>query len=115
MTMYYWKSTCSTARNVRAALRERHPDLPERNYGKDALTPAEVLAIVAAAGGVANVMNARHEIAKDRGWKASPPDAETFARAAADECNLLRRPILVKDGRTIVGNEVEAMLAALAR
>ncbi len=115
MPTLYWKSTCTTARNVRAALRAVHPSLPDRNYGKDPLAPDEVRAIVAAAGGVANVINTRHEIAKERGWKDAPPDVDTFAEAAAAEGNLLRRPILLLDGRAIVGNEPDAMLAALAR
>ena len=113
MTTYYWKSTCSTARNVRAVLRAAHPELPERNYAKEPLSPGEVRAIVEAAGGVANVLNTRHEIAKERGWRESPPDVDTFAAAASAEGNLLRRPILLRDGRAIVGNEPDAMLAML--
>lgn len=115
MPTLYWKSTCTTARNVRATLRAVHPDLPDRNYGKEPLTPDEVRTLVAAAGGVANVLNARHEIAKARGWKDTPPDVDTFAQAAAAECNLLRRPILLLEGHAIVGNEPDAMLASLAR
>jgi arsenate reductase-like glutaredoxin family protein len=114
MPTLYWKSTCTTARNVRAALRAVHPELPDRNYGKDPLTPEEVRAIVAAAGGVGEVINLRHEIAKERGWKQQLPDEETFVAAAVEECNLLRRPILLVGGRALVGDQREALLAALA-
>ncbi len=114
MATLYWKSTCTTARNVRAALRAVHPDLGDRNYAKDPLTLAEVRTLVAAAGGVAAVLNTTHAIAKEGGWKASPPDVETFAAAAVAECNLLRRPILLVGDRALVGNQAPAMLAALA-
>jgi arsenate reductase-like glutaredoxin family protein len=58
---------------------------------------------VRAAGGVAAVLNARHEVAKTKGWKDAPPDAATFARAVAREPNLIRRPIVVAGKRVIVG------------
>ena len=110
----YWKSTCTTAREVRSVLRARHPDLGDRNYAKDPLTAAEVRAIVVGAGGVVAVINTRHEIAKERGWKENPPDVETFVTAAVAESNLLRRPILLVGGKALVGNVAAEMLAALA-
>lgn len=102
MPMLYWKSTCTTCRDVRAALRARSPSLPEKNYSKEPLTVDEIRAMIRAAGGVAVLLNTTHEIAKARGWKASPPDAETFAAEAAKEVNLLRRPILLVGDRAYV-------------
>ena len=95
MTMLYWKSTCTTCRDVRTALKARSPGLPDKNYSKEPLTVDEIRALIPAAGGVAVLLNTTHEIAKARGWKASPPDAETFAVEAAKDVNLLRRPILL--------------------
>lgn len=83
----------------------------EREYGKKPLGEDEVLALVKAAGGVAAVLNARHETAKARGWKDSPPDAATFARAVAAEANLIRRPIVLVSGKAIVGLDEEAYRA----
>ena len=102
MPTLYWKSTCTTCRDVRAALLARNPvGLTEKNYSRTPLQLDEVRAIVAAAG-VPTLLNATHEIAKARGWKANPPDAETFAQAAAAEPNLLRRPILLVGDRAWV-------------
>jgi arsenate reductase-like glutaredoxin family protein len=90
------------------------PGIAERNYAKEPLTESELLAIVAAAGGVGPVLNARHETAKALGWSAaSPPAAEAFAAAAAREPNLLRRPILLAGGMVIVGRDEEGWRAAL--
>lgn len=109
----YWKSTCTTARAVRAALRAEFPELGDRNYAKDPLQPAEVATLVRAAGGVLAVLNTTHELAKLNGWKAAPPDVAAFSTVAARESNLLRRPILLVGGRALVGNQIDAMLAAL--
>lgn len=111
----YWKSTCTTAREVRSILRARHPALGDRNYAKDPLTLVEVLTLVTAAGGVAQVLNTRHEVAKARGWKDTAPDPSTFAAAVLLDSNLLRRPILLVGDRALVGNQPEAMLQALAQ
>jgi arsenate reductase-like glutaredoxin family protein len=86
--------------------------MDEVDYAKKALDEATVRALVEAAGGVAAVLNARHAIAKDKGWVATPPDVARFAKAAAREPNLLRRPILLTGERAIVGFD-EAAYAKL--
>ncbi len=89
-------------------MRELFPEIEERNYSKVPLTEAEVRGIVEAAGGVARVLNATHATAKANGWKASPPGVEVFVLAAVSEPNLLRRPIVVADGRAAVGKSEAA-------
>jgi arsenate reductase-like glutaredoxin family protein len=110
---FYWKSTCSSCRDARKIVRELSLDAVEREYGtKKPLSEEEVLGIVKAAGSVAAVLNARHEIAKEKGWKSTPPDAATFAKAVTEESNLIRRPILLlgkgKAARAVVGLDEEA-------
>jgi arsenate reductase-like glutaredoxin family protein len=78
-------------------------ELEEVNYAKEALDEATIKSIVAAAGSVAAVMNARHATAKAEGWADKPPSVATFAKAAAKEPNLLRRPIVLAGKRAIVG------------
>lgn len=63
--------------------------------------------IVAAAGSVDAVLNTRHALAKERGWKETPPTTAEFAAAVLGEPNLLRRPILVRDGHAVVGKDEE--------
>ncbi len=84
-------------------MRERQVELEEINYAKTKLDAATIEKIVALAGGVAAVLNTRHEIAKTKGWATKPPSAAAFAKAAAEEPNLLRRPIIVDGKRVIVG------------
>ena len=81
------------------------------DYARKGLDEPTVLGIVAAAGSVAAVLNARHEVAKARGWKEDPPSAREFARAVALEPNLLRRPILIWGKKVIVGFDRAAYAA----
>ena len=73
------------------------------DYAKKPLDEATVRSIVKAAGSVADVINARHAIAKEKGWVQSPPDADTFVKAVLKEPNLLRRPIYIAGKKLIIG------------
>ena len=53
-------------------MRQLDPECEERNYAKVPLEESEVLAIVDVVGDVATVLNTRHAIAKEKGWKAEP-------------------------------------------
>jgi arsenate reductase-like glutaredoxin family protein len=66
---------------------------------------------VKAAGGVANVLNTRHAVAKEKGWKESPPSLDEFAGLVAKEPNLIRRPILLDGKKAIVGFDEKAYAA----
>jgi arsenate reductase-like glutaredoxin family protein len=84
-------------------LRERGVEADEVNYAKSGLDAATVKAIVAAAGGVARVLNGRHATAKERGWVDRPPSVTEFAAAVAEDPNLLRRPIYIAGKKVLVG------------
>ena len=84
-------------------MREHKLEAEEINYAKAGLTEATVKEIVAKAGSVAAVLNARHATAKENGWIAKPPSVAVFAKAVVDDVNLLRRPILIIGDRVIVG------------
>lgn len=73
------------------------------DYAKKPLDADTVKAIIKAVGSVGAVVNARHAIAKEKGWVANPPDADTFAKAVAKEPNLLKRPIYIAGKKVIVG------------
>lgn len=99
----YWKSTCTSCRDARAALREKNIDFEDVNYAKTGLDAPTVERLVAAAGAVAPLVNVRHAIAKERGWATKPPSASAFAKAVVEEPNLIRRPIFVRGDKVLVG------------
>lgn len=84
-------------------MRKAGVELDEVNYAKEALSEATIASIVKKAGGVAAVLNTRHATAKEKGWADKPPSAAEFAKAAAKEPNLLKRPIVVAGETVIVG------------
>jgi arsenate reductase-like glutaredoxin family protein len=84
-------------------LRDKGIEADEINFAKNPLDEATIRSLVDAAGGVPNVINARHETAKTQRWADKPPTPAAFAKAAAAEPNLLRRPILVKGKTVLVG------------
>lgn len=84
-------------------MRERGVEVEAVNYAKTGLDEPTVNAIVAAAGGVARVLNTRHELARTRGWIERPPPVSEFAAEVARDPNLLRRPILISGKKVLVG------------
>lgn len=110
----YWKSTCDTCRAARSLVLALAPDTVSRDYAKAPLTEDEVREIVRLAGGTAPVINQRHEQAKGEGWATHPPDVDTYARRVVETPNLLRRPILIRDGSIVIGKQEAAIRALLA-
>lgn len=96
-------------------MRKLQVDLDEINYAKTGLDEATIKQIIAKAGSVAAVMNTRHATVKEQGWVAKPPSAAAFAKAAAAEPNLLRRPIVIDGDRVIVGFDERAYAALAGR
>jgi arsenate reductase-like glutaredoxin family protein len=104
---FYWKSTCSSCRDARKVLNTKGIEADQHDT-KKGITAATVEDIVSAAGGVAAVLNTRHEIAKANGWGEKPPTAKVFAAAVVKEVNLLRRPILIDGKKIIIGFDKDA-------
>jgi arsenate reductase-like glutaredoxin family protein len=69
--------------------------------------------ILAAAASPAEVLNTRHKVAKENGWKERAPSKTAFRKAALEENNLLRRPILVRAGKLVVGKDLDAIRALI--
>ena len=89
-------------------MRERGVEFEDIEYGKKGLDEATVKQIVAAAGGVAAVLNTRHATAKDKGWVEKPPSVAVFAKAVVADVNLVRRPIIIDGKKVIVGFDQQA-------
>ena len=87
---------------------ELAPDIEERNYAREGLTGAEIDRILAATG-VESVLNTRHKVAKEQGWKEKAPSKAAFRKAALEDNNLLRRPVILRGKRAVVGYDEEAI------
>jgi arsenate reductase-like glutaredoxin family protein len=54
-------------------------------------------------------LNTRNELYRERGMKENPPSRAEALRLMSENPNLIRRPILVKDDRIILGYDEEAL------
>lgn len=79
-----------------------------RNYAKGPLTRKEIDAILAVAP-VEEILNTRHKVAKENGWKEKPPSKAAFAKALMAEPNLIRRPVLIRGKKYVVGKDLEGI------
>ena len=79
------------------------------NYAKEPLARKDVESILKAAPSIAAVMNTRHKTAKENGWKDRAPSKTAFIKAVLQEPNLLRRPILVRGSKLVVGKDLDAI------
>ncbi len=90
------------------------PRAKQHNYAKEALTRKDVTTILAAVDSVADVVNTRHKVAKENGWKEKAPSKAAFTKAVLAEPNLLRRPILVRGRSCVVGKDLDGIEALLS-
>jgi arsenate reductase-like glutaredoxin family protein len=97
-------------------VRKLDGSVEERNYAKDPLTKPEIESIVDAIG-VEAALNTRHATAKTEGWKTRAPSKAAFVKAALQDPNLLRRPILMSSDRkhAVVGQDEAGFKALLGK
>jgi arsenate reductase len=53
-------------------------------------------------------LNTRNELYRERGMKDNPPPREEALKLMSENPNLIKRPILVKDGKILLGFDPEA-------
>lgn len=58
-------------------------------------------------------LNSRNELYRERGMKEHPPAREEALRLMAANPNLIRRPILVKGSRIVLGYDEAALAGAV--
>jgi regulatory protein spx len=81
----------------------------EREYGKNPFTEKELRDLIGDEP-VANILNSRNELYRARNMKQKPPSKEEAIQLMLKEPNLLRRPVIVKGKKKILGfNEAEVM------
>ena len=76
--------------------------LQEREYGKNPLTEKELREIVGN-DPVADILNTRTPLYRERNMKAKPPSKEEAIQLILKDQNLLRRPVIVKGNRKLFG------------
>lgn len=82
--------------------------MEEREYGKNPLSEKELRDLLAGVE-VENFLNPRNALYRERNMKQKPPSREDAIKMILKEPNLLRRPVIVKGQKKILGfNEADA-------
>jgi arsenate reductase-like glutaredoxin family protein len=92
-------------------LRDRGAQFDEVDLGKG-LTAAELDKLIGKRD-YRLFLNPKNELYRERGMKENPPEREEALRLMAENPNLIRRPILVKGGRMVLGYDEEAIAELL--
>jgi len=90
-------------------LREKGVDFEEIDLNRG--LPVEELDRLIGGRDYRRFLNSRNELYRERGMKEKPPTREEALRLMAAHPNLIKRPILVKGDRIVLGYEEEEIRA----
>ncbi len=83
-------------------------ELDEHDLGKERLT-AEQLDTLIGPRNYVEFLNPRNEVYRQRKMKEHPPAREEALKLMAKEPNLIRRPIVIRDGQMVLGYDEEGL------
>ena len=77
-------------------------DATIRDYFKDPFTVAELTRLIGSRP-IADFISTRAKSFKEHGWNRKPPTKKEAIAAMVEDPTLLKRPILIKNGKVVVG------------
>jgi Spx/MgsR family transcriptional regulator len=88
-------------------LQAKKIEFEEREYGKNPFTEAELLDIIGDEP-IENFLNTRTPLYRERNMKQKPPSKDEAIKLMLTDANLLKRPVIIKGKKKIIGfNETE--------
>jgi Spx/MgsR family transcriptional regulator len=107
------KPACTTCRKAKALLEKCGVELERRDLGRDRLTTEELDRLI---GGrdYKLFLNSKNKLYRARKMKEKPPTRADTLKLMAKEPNLIRRPVVIRGERMVLGFDEEA-LKKLAR
>jgi len=93
-------------------LLEKGASLEERDYGKNPLTEKELRELVGD-GAITDYLNPRNELYREKKMKEKPPSKDEAIRLILKEPNLLKRPVVVKGKKKVLGFDEKALKSLL--
>jgi arsenate reductase-like glutaredoxin family protein len=94
-------------------LLELGAELDEHDLGKNRLTVDQIDSLIGARDYL-DFLNPRNELYRLQNMKEHPPTRVEALRLMAQEPNLIRRPIVIRGGQMVLGND-EGALRKLAK
>src|ERR1700722_7521586 len=98
---FYLKPSCTSCRKAKAFRLDGNAKLAEVDRNKG-LTPAELEALIGERD-YKLFLNTRNELYRERGMSKNPPPREEAIRLMSEHPNLIKRPILVKGNKILLG------------
>ena len=111
MLKLYLKPNCSTCRKARTLLRERGAAFEEVDLNQG-LSETELDKLIGDRD-YRQFLNTRNELYRERGMKQNPPSRAEATRLMSQHPNLIKRPILVRGDRIVLGCDEEAIGALM--
>jgi arsenate reductase len=96
------KPNCSTCRKAKAYLEHKKAELELRDLGKDRLSATELDRLIGKADH-RRFLNTRNELYRTRKMSKVPPSREEAIALMAQEPNLIRRPVVLRGSRMVLG------------
>ena len=104
----YLKPSCTSCRKAKTLLLENGVELDEHDLGKNRLTAEQLDALIGSRNYI-DFLNTRNEMYRERKMKVNPPSRAEALKLMAQEPNLIRRPIVIRDGQMILGYDEEGL------
>ena len=98
---FYLKPSCTSCRKAKAFLQERNAKLEEVDLNKG--LSADELESLIGERDYKLFLNTRNELYRERGMSKNPPPRKEAIRMMSEHPNLIKRPILVKGNKIVLG------------
>lgn len=102
------KPNCTTCRKAKALLESKRVRLEFRDLGKERLTVSELDQLIGDLD-YRRFLNPRNELYRRRKMGQKPPTRAEALRLMATEPNLIRRPVVIRGRRIVVGFDEPAL------
>ena len=89
---------------------EQKAELEDRDLGKQPLSEAELDRLIGSRPYL-EFLNPKNELYRSMKMKEKPPSRQAALRLMAQEPNLIRRPIVVRGKRLVVGFDADRLLS----
>lgn len=101
------KPTCTTCRKAKAYLEKLGAELESRSLDKQPLNKTELDKLIGVRD-YKEFLSSRNELYRTRKMKEHPPSRSEAIRLMAQEPNLIRRPVVIRGKRLILGYDEQA-------
>jgi Spx/MgsR family transcriptional regulator len=101
------KPTCTTCRKAKAYLEKLGAELESRSLDKERLNETELDKLIGDRD-YKQFLSSRNELYRTRKMKDHPPSRSEAIRLMAQEPNLIRRPVVVRGQRLVLGYDEQA-------